>query len=195
MASNTPTPAYADLEGLSPATIAQLEKLLNRHNDSLSIAFYREWPSHCQITASPWWCRRRIYPPAILMYYLTPHSAISTFVYLTILYINAKFLEYLFTHFSPIYRKMTHANQRTSVMYILNIVHTTAVLVLQLIAAPSLAREYTVKRTDLIRIAAMIVSVLYLFEIIYRASMRTQMLIHHFAVSRAFLSNIIMECS
>lgn len=78
---------------------------------------------------------------------------------------------------------MTQANKRTSVMYILNVIHTTAVLVLQLIASPSLAEEYTVLRTDLIRIAATIVSLLYLFEIIYRESMRTQMLVHHFAVS------------
>lgn len=78
---------------------------------------------------------------------------------------------------------MNETHRRTSVMYVLNIIHTTIVLVLQLVAAPTLAQEYTVSRTDMIRVAATIVSLLYLFEMIYRHSMRLQMLVHHFAVS------------
>lgn len=68
-------------------------------------------------------------------------------------------------------------------MYILNVIYTLVVLILQLIASPMLAEKYTVERADLIKVAATIVSLLYLFEIVYRESMRTQMLIHHFAVS------------
>lgn len=43
MASIAPAISLADLEGLSPATIEQLLKLMDRRNDSLSIAFYRKF--------------------------------------------------------------------------------------------------------------------------------------------------------
>lgn len=43
MPSNVVSVSLADLEGLSPATIEQLAALLDRRNDSLSIAFYREF--------------------------------------------------------------------------------------------------------------------------------------------------------
>lgn len=113
-------------------------------------------------------------------------TAISSIVYIVILYLNAQFVSFILHRFSSTYRQMTTTNKRTSTMYILNILHTSMVLILQLIASPSLAEKYTVERTDLIRIAATIVSLLYLFEIIYRESMRIQMLIHHFAVSSFF---------
>lgn len=105
-------------------------------------------------------------------------------VYIIILYLNAKVSNWLLHLYSKAYRDMSETHRRTAVMYILNIIHTTVVLVLQLVAAPSLAEKYTVSRTDMIRVAATIVSLLYLFEIIYRHYMRLQMLIHHFAVSR-----------
>ncbi|KAK9897917.1 hypothetical protein P389DRAFT_210293 [Cystobasidium minutum MCA 4210] len=113
--------------------------------------------------------------------YTVAFFPISSVVFVVILYLNAKVAEFLFQRHSTVYRSMTYANKRTSVMYILNVIYTLVVLILQLIASPMLAEKYTVERADLIKVAATIVSLLYLFEIVYRESMRTQMLIHHSA--------------
>jgi cytochrome b subunit of formate dehydrogenase len=78
---------------------------------------------------------------------------------------------------------MSTTYQKTSVTYVLTVIYTTIVLVLQLIASPVLAKQYTVQSANLIRIAGTIISFLYLFELMYRESMRIQMIVHHFAVS------------
>lgn len=110
-------------------------------------------------------------------------SAIASIVYLVALYSNAKLLEYLFQRFSEVYRTISHAKKRSCVMYVLSIIHTTAALALQLAASPSLVKKYTVQRTEFIIIAGVIVSFLYLFELVYRESIRPQLFVHHLAVS------------
>ena len=104
-------------------------------------------------------------------------------VYFTLLYLSAKLCERLFCRYSVVYREtMTPANRRTSVIYILNIVLTTVALALQLVACPAFAQDYTERGINCLRIASIVITGLYLFELIYRDSMRPQMLLHHFAV-------------
>ena len=82
---------------------------------------------------------------------------------------------------------MSPANQCTSVIYILNIFYTTVALALQLYACPALAQEYTEAGTNCIRVASVVIAGLYLFEMIYRDSMRWPMLAHHFSTIFAII--------
>ena len=87
---------------------------------------------------------------------------------------------------------MSFGNQRTCVIYILNIIYTSAALIVALIASPVIASHYTTLRLDLVRVGATLIAGLYIFELNYRESMRWQMIAHHmftlfviFFVSRA----------
>jgi len=108
-------------------------------------------------------------------------------VYLAILYFSAKTTECVFSRCSRKYNDMSFANRRTSVIYILNIFYTTVALALQLAGSPAMRQEYTKTGTDCIIVASVIVSGLYLFEIIYRDSMRWPMLAHHFSTLFAII--------
>ena len=119
-------------------------------------------------------------------------SAVPAFVYISILYLSAKLCEYGLHTSSSRYREMSFGNQRTCVIYILNIIYTSAALIVALIASPVIASHYTTLRLDLVRVGATLIAGLYIFELNYRESMRWQMIAHHmftlfviFFVSRA----------
>ncbi|KAF9037875.1 hypothetical protein BDZ89DRAFT_1129809 [Hymenopellis radicata] len=61
----------------------------------------------------------------------------------------------------------------------LNTFYTTIALLLQLLSSPMLAEKYTLNRMGEIRFACVVVSGLYLYEMIYRSNMRWTLLVHH----------------
>ncbi|KAL7006099.1 hypothetical protein EMMF5_004437 [Cystobasidiomycetes sp. EMM_F5] len=111
---------------------------------------------------------------------------VPVFVYFGLLYISAKFVEAALHHSSHTYRQLSFDIQRTVVIYVLNIVATTAALIVELLATPVLAQQLTTERLDLIRVGAALIAGLYLFELSYRESMRWQMITHHFIAKFAF---------
>jgi len=115
-----------------------------------------------------------IYPTTVAWY------SVSTVVYWALLYASAKFVQFMFEQYSPIYGKLSFEHQRTSIIYILNIVYTTIPLFLQLVSSPILAGKYSTDRVGEIRVVALMITGLYLFELTYRPSMRWQLISHHF---------------
>ncbi|KAF8918686.1 hypothetical protein CPB85DRAFT_1430381 [Mucidula mucida] len=79
--------------------------------------------------------------------------------------------------------ELSFENQRNTVTYVLNTIWTTVALVFQCLSSPMLRQEYSLANLSQLRIAAVIVSVLYIFELIYRPNMRWPLLIHHFCVN------------
>lgn len=123
----------------------------------------------------------------------TRHTAVPTFVYFCILYICAKTLEASFKRFSVVYPTLTFANQRTCVIYILNTAATTAAFALQMAASPTLASDFSKLGFEYIRICCVLISGLYLFELIYRESLRWPMILHHFSTLAAIF--LVRVCS
>ncbi|KAJ4490554.1 hypothetical protein J3R30DRAFT_101472 [Lentinula aciculospora] len=107
--------------------------------------------------------------------------SVSCVLYMLLLYVVAKAVEFIFRQFSFAYHDMSFANQRNTVTYVIAILFTTTTLVLQLIASPILTtHSYTFTQVALLKVAALIISGLYIFELTYRVSMRWPLMTHHF---------------
>ncbi|GAA5858784.1 hypothetical protein JCM8547_004986 [Rhodosporidiobolus lusitaniae] len=106
-----------------------------------------------------------VYPTSIAFF------SIPTFVFLVILYLGAKLFELLLLRFTQEYRFLTPANQRNT-----------------LVASPALAHAYFHVGIKCITITAAMISALYIFEMIYRDSMRPSLLAHHFCTLLAIIS-------
>ncbi|BGP12390.1 hypothetical protein JCM10213_002005 [Rhodosporidiobolus nylandii] len=117
-----------------------------------------------------------------------PFYSIPTMAFFAVLYVSAKIVEHLFRRYSLEYKLLSPANQRNTVTYLLNTIFTTVALVFQLIATPSLAHHYTLLGIQTITVTACIISALYLFEMVYRDSMRPSLLAHHFCTLLAIMS-------
>ena len=92
-----------------------------------------------------------------------------------------------FERWSEAYRQLSPNNRRTSVIYVLNVVYTSLALGLQFAGSPSLSQHYTLTGVHCAKLAAVVVSGLYLFELAYRDSLRFPMLVHHFPTLFAIL--------
>ncbi|KAF9037888.1 hypothetical protein BDZ89DRAFT_1061460 [Hymenopellis radicata] len=115
----------------------------------------------------------QIYPTTVAFY------GIPTFVYFIILYLSGKLTELAFLRFSTVFPALSFENKRNTVTYGLNTFYTTIALLLQLLSSPMLAEKYTLNRMGEIRFACVVVSGLYLYEMIYRSNMRWTLLVHH----------------
>ncbi|KAF9067972.1 hypothetical protein BDP27DRAFT_1267003 [Rhodocollybia butyracea] len=107
--------------------------------------------------------------------------SVSCVCYMLILYIIAKTIEMFLCRFSVCYRELSFANQRNTTTYVLDILITTAGLVLQLISSPVLVSRYTFNNFGMLKVTALLISGLYIFELTYRSSMRWPLMIHHFS--------------
>ncbi|KAL8291969.1 hypothetical protein RQP46_001435 [Phenoliferia psychrophenolica] len=105
---------------------------------------------------------------------------ISTFVLWTSMYIMANVLEWGLNRWTKEFPRMSFANQRTCVMYILSIFYTAVVFALQMGCMGMFVGNYTVSNIHCLKVAGTMVTTLYLFELTYRSVMRLQMLTHHF---------------
>ncbi|GAA5988581.1 hypothetical protein JCM11641_004609 [Rhodosporidiobolus odoratus] len=126
-----------------------------------------------------------VYPTTIAFF------SVPTFAFFCILYFSAKLSEYLLYRYSLEYRLLTPVVKRNVVIYALNTLYTTIALIFQLIAAPALAHSYTHLGIQTIIITACMISANYVFEMIYRDSMRPSLLAHHLFTLLAIMSLFI----
>ncbi|PBK88470.1 hypothetical protein ARMGADRAFT_970953 [Armillaria gallica] len=115
-----------------------------------------------------------IYPTTVAFY------SISAFLYLLLLYVNGKGVDFLLVRFSKEYPALSFSNKRNAVTYCLNTFWTTVAFILQIVASPMLGGYYTWDRIGEARMAAVIISGLYIYEMVFRPSMRWTLLVHHF---------------
>ncbi|KAK0486427.1 hypothetical protein IW261DRAFT_797208 [Armillaria novae-zelandiae] len=115
-----------------------------------------------------------IYPTTVAFY------SISAFLYLLLLYVNGKGVDFLLDRFSKEYAVLSFDNKRNVVTYCLNTFWTTVAFILQIVASPMLGGYYTWDRIGEARMAAVIISGLYIYEMVFRPSMRWTLLVHHF---------------
>ncbi|KAJ4490566.1 hypothetical protein J3R30DRAFT_3694241 [Lentinula aciculospora] len=106
--------------------------------------------------------------------------SVSCVLYMLLLYVMAKLVESLLGRFSLYYRAMSITNKRNSVTYVMDIFLTTGALVLQLVSSPVLNNRYTFAASGMLKVTALIISGLYIFELTYRISMRWPLMTHHF---------------
>ncbi|KAF9045719.1 hypothetical protein BDZ89DRAFT_134999 [Hymenopellis radicata] len=115
-----------------------------------------------------------IYPTTVAFY------GIPIFLYILLLYVSSKFTEVALFRFSSVFVGLSFENRRNTITYAMNAFYTTVALALQLFASPMLLERYTVDRMGAVRVVSLVISGLYLFEMIYRPNMRWPLLIHHF---------------
>ncbi|KAM0751747.1 hypothetical protein T439DRAFT_324938 [Meredithblackwellia eburnea MCA 4105] len=104
---------------------------------------------------------------------------ISIFALWLLMYFSAQAVEFVFMRYTSEFKRMSFANQRTTVMYVLSIFYTFGAFGVQMACYGFFRDEYTVWNIRCLRVVASVVTSLYLFEITYRVSMRLQMLTHH----------------
>ncbi|KAJ6484429.1 hypothetical protein C8R47DRAFT_1217315 [Mycena vitilis] len=112
-------------------------------------------------------------------------------LYFLLLYISAKATELCLARFSVGFLKLSFDHRRNTIAYVLNTFWTTVALALQLCASPILAEQYTFDRIDLVKLAGLLVSGLYIFELVYRFSLRLPILIHHFCT---LFATVLIVC-
>ncbi|KAJ7496693.1 hypothetical protein FB451DRAFT_1549758 [Mycena latifolia] len=113
-------------------------------------------------------------------------------LYFLFLYVSAKITELSLSRLSVGFTKLSFDHRRNTVAYCLNTFWTTVVLVLQLCASPILAEKFTLDRIDLVKLAGLLVSGLYIWELTYRSSLRLPILIHHFCT---LFASILIICT
>ncbi|WVF70459.1 hypothetical protein IAT40_005249 [Kwoniella sp. CBS 6097] len=107
--------------------------------------------------------------------------ATFTFVVFLFLYFFAMGTEVLFLRFHKVYKGIPREHQRNVVMYAMNIIFTTIALVLQLVPTPGFAGNYQLSHVQCMRFAALLICILYIFELIFRyGHMRLPLIAHHF---------------
>ncbi|GAA5827260.1 hypothetical protein JCM11251_001197 [Rhodosporidiobolus azoricus] len=114
--------------------------------------------------------------------------SVPTFVFFVTLYLSAKVTEQVLFRSSAEYKLLNAANQRNTVTYVLNTVFTTVALACQLVGTPALVRSYSQLGVQCITVTSAMISALYLFELVYRESMRPSLLAHHFCTLLAIFS-------
>ncbi|KAJ3794180.1 hypothetical protein GGU11DRAFT_811428 [Lentinula aff. detonsa] len=88
----------------------------------------------------------------LLTRFVLSQYSVSCVLYMLLLYVVAKAVEFFFCHFSLSYADMSFVNQRNTVTYVLAIFFTTATLILQLVASPILnTLSYTFTEVALLK--------------------------------------------
>ncbi|WVQ85398.1 hypothetical protein IAT38_007563 [Cryptococcus sp. DSM 104549] len=100
--------------------------------------------------------------------------------YLLFFYALSQIIWFLFNRFNYIFPTLGLEHQQNIVMYTMNIILTTIALGLQLVATPAFTGRYRYWEVQCLRTAALTVSALYVFELIYRVKMRIPLIAHHF---------------
>ncbi|KAJ3730818.1 hypothetical protein C8R42DRAFT_17556 [Lentinula raphanica] len=106
--------------------------------------------------------------------------SVSCVIYMLLLYVLAKVIEFFFYRYSMSYRTMSITNQRNSVTYVMDLLVTITALALQLVSSPVLNNRYTFAASGMLKVTALLISGLYIFELTYRISMRWPLMTHHF---------------
>ncbi|KAK1926794.1 hypothetical protein DB88DRAFT_538660 [Papiliotrema laurentii] len=105
--------------------------------------------------------------------------ASATFGYFLFMYFFAKVLWLGMKRFHRVFRSIPHEHQKNVVMYILQVVFTTIALALELVACPAFRGDYQLWAIRCLRSAAITVSTLYIFELLFRFDLRYPLVIHH----------------
>ncbi|KAK0192034.1 hypothetical protein F5146DRAFT_1135766 [Armillaria mellea] len=116
------------------------------------------------------------YPTTVAFY------SISAFLYLLLLYVNGKGADFLLGRFSKEYPALSSDNRRNVITYCLNTFWTTVTFILQIVASPMLGGYYTWDCIGEARMAAVIISGLYIYEMVLHPTMRWTLLVHHFCI-------------
>ncbi|GAA5888855.1 hypothetical protein JCM6882_002878 [Rhodosporidiobolus microsporus] len=117
-----------------------------------------------------------------------PFFSVPTFTFFLLLWLSAKVVEGLLFRYSAEYKLLGAVNQRNTVTYFLNAFYTTIALGLQLVAAPALVRSYTQLGVQCITVTSCMIAALYVFEMVYRESLRPSLLAHHLCTLLAIIS-------
>ncbi|KAJ6590026.1 hypothetical protein DFH09DRAFT_1140703 [Mycena vulgaris] len=137
-------------------------------------------------------CNKMNSVPATVFATTVAFYPVPAVLYFLLLYVSAKITELYLSRFSVGFTKLSFEHRRNTVAYCLNTFWTTVTLVLQLCASPMLAEHYTFDRIDLVKLAGLLVSGLYIFELTYRSSLRLPILIHHFCT---LFATILIVCT
>ncbi|KAL7424715.1 hypothetical protein Q5752_000399 [Cryptotrichosporon argae] len=100
--------------------------------------------------------------------------------YFLMFYVVSNIIGFILFRTSSIYPTLSLEHQRNVVIYIMNIIYTMIALALQLCATPSFAGHYGLWQLQTLRTSGVLISALYIFELVYRVKMRLPMIAHHF---------------
>ncbi|KAI9635860.1 uncharacterized protein MKK02DRAFT_44556 [Dioszegia hungarica] len=100
-------------------------------------------------------------------------------LYFFLLWLSAIVTRAILLRTSKAFVRLSWSQQRTCVVYVLSTVYTSVALGLQLAAFPTAWYSYSVSSVGCIRLAGVVITGLYIFEMIHREAIRLPLLIHH----------------
>ncbi|PWN98626.1 hypothetical protein FA09DRAFT_338468 [Tilletiopsis washingtonensis] len=118
--------------------------------------------------------------------------SINTFAGMLILYALAKLLHLVLPRACGRRRweAVSPTNRKTMVIYVLQITVTLAAFALQMASASLAKFEFTARTLEMERAGVTLVAMLYVFELVYRDSMRGPMIAHH--IITVFIMSLAM---
>ncbi|KAK8865951.1 hypothetical protein IAR55_001100 [Kwoniella newhampshirensis] len=100
--------------------------------------------------------------------------------YLLFFYVVSHVLQFIYNTRSHVFCSLSLEHQRNVVIYTMNITFTFIALALELVATPAFAGRYALWEVQCLRTGGVVVSGLYVFELVYRLKTRIPLIIHHF---------------
>ncbi|WRT64160.1 uncharacterized protein IL334_001089 [Kwoniella shivajii] len=100
--------------------------------------------------------------------------------YFLLFYVCSNALWFVYFRKSSVFPTLGLEHQKNIVMYTMNIIFITIALALELVATPAFAGRYHLWEVQCLRTGGVLVSALYIFELIYRLKMRLPLIAHHF---------------
>lgn len=108
-----------------------------------------------------------------------------------VIYLSTKLVEQVLAARSVVYREMCIKNRRNTVNYFINTFYTTVALGLQLPATATLGGVYSFDSIQCLKVTAVLISILYIWELGYRLSLRGSLIGHHFCTLLAIFALFI----
>ncbi|KAJ3042487.1 hypothetical protein HDV00_007258 [Rhizophlyctis rosea] len=108
--------------------------------------------------------------------------SMNSVIFIVALYGGAKVIHALLTRFGPtLFAKLKEAQQRVVIVHVLEIIVTTIMFICQVYCAPVYWGNFDKRYLQFGGILSNMGCLLYAFELIYRCTMRTSLLVHHLA--------------
>ncbi|WVQ82767.1 hypothetical protein IAT38_004899 [Cryptococcus sp. DSM 104549] len=112
--------------------------------------------------------------------------------YMLFMYVCSHAIWFVYQRRSPVFPTLGLEHQKNVVIYTMNIIFTTIALALELVASPAFAGRYAFWEVQSLRTAGALTSALYIFELVYRVTMRMPLIAHHFLTIIAISITVTM---
>lgn len=121
--------------------------------------------------------------PSLYSFIVPVHM--SSTIYLFGYWMLSVFLTFIMDKYSIVFREMNLKNKRNTITYVMELIGTSISFIMltfwfpRIVSVTDIVKPFTEKETLILSSSISLVYYLYIFEVIYKASMNFQLLAHH----------------